>query len=230
MLQTGSLVENVSVREVVTMIASLYPHPLPVDEVLALSGAAPFAERRTDRLSGGQMQAVRFAIALVADADLLLLDEPTAALDVEARREFWSTVQMVAARGTTVLFATHYLEEADTNADRIVLMARGRIVADGSAAEIKAMVGGRTIRATLPGVATPLLARLAGVSAVDRRGDSVTLTCADSDRALRELLVRFPSAHDIDVRGAGIEEAFVALTADAQTRVPSPDARKETTR
>ncbi len=230
MLQTGSLLEDLSVRELVDMIASLYPHPLPVDDVLALSGAAPIADRRTDRLSGGQMQTVRFAVALVADAELLLLDEPTAALDVEARREFWATVGKVAAQGKTVVFATHYLEEADANADRIVLMARGRIVADGSSAEIKAMVGSRTIEATLPGVATASLRRLSGVSAVDRRRERVTLTCADSDRALRQLLVEFPSAHDIEVRGAGIEEAFVALTTDEETADLTAGSREEAVR
>jgi ABC-2 type transport system ATP-binding protein len=151
MLQTGSLIEQLSVRELVTMVASLYPQPLGVDEVLQLTGAAEFADRQSTRLSGGQTQRVRFAIALVADPDLLLLDEPTSAMDVEARREFWTSMRAIAARGKTVIFATHYLEEADAFADRIVLLARGEIVADGPATEIKAKVGGRTIRATLPG-------------------------------------------------------------------------------
>ena len=131
MLQTGSLVDYLSVRELVTMVASLYPRPLAVDEALALSGCAAFADRRTRKLSGGQAQRVRFAIALVADPDLLLLDEPTAALDVEARRDFWASMRAVAARGKTVIFATHYLEEADAFADRIVLLAHGSVVADG---------------------------------------------------------------------------------------------------
>ena len=151
MLQTGSLIQYLSVRELVTMVASLYPHPLDVDEVLRLTGTTEFADRRTTKLSGGQTQRVRFAIALVADPDLLVLDEPTAALDVEGRRDFWAAMRAVAARGKTVVFATHYLEEADAYADRIVLMARGRVVADGPATEIKAKVGSRTIRATLPG-------------------------------------------------------------------------------
>ena len=151
MLQTGSLVEYLSVRELLTMVASLYPRPLAVGEALELSGTAAFADRRTNKLSGGQTQRVRFAIALVANTDLLVLDEPTAALDVESRREFWASMRAVAAGGKTVMFATHYLEEADAYADRIILLARGRVVADGSTTEIKAKVGGRTIRATLPG-------------------------------------------------------------------------------
>ena len=214
MLQTGSLIEQLSVRELVTMVASLYPHPLGVDEVLRLTGAAEFADRQSTRLSGGQTQRVRFAIALVADPDLLLLDEPTSAMDVEARREFWTSMRAVAARGKTVIFATHYLEEADAFADRIVLLARGEIVADGPATEIKAKVGGRTIRATLPGADVAQLAALPGVTNADRHGDAVILTCADSDAALRALLGRFPGARDIEVHGSGLEEAFLALTAD----------------
>jgi ABC-2 type transport system ATP-binding protein len=214
MLQTGSLIEQLTVRELVTMVASLYPHPLDVDEVLRLTGAAEFADRQSTRLSGGQTARVRFAIALVADPDLLLLDEPTAAMDVEARREFWAVMRAVAARGKTVIFATHYLEEADAFADRIVLLAHGEIVADGPATEIKAKVGGRTIRATLSGVDAAQLAALPGVTNAERHGDAVILTCADSDAALRALLGLFPAARDIEVRGSGLEEAFLALTAD----------------
>jgi ABC-2 type transport system ATP-binding protein len=157
---------------------------------------------------------VRFAIALVADPDLLLLDEPTAALDVEARRDFWASMRAVAARGKTIIFATHYLEEADAFADRVVLLAHGSVVADAPPGEIKARVGGRTIRATLPGVDLDALRALPGVLGVERRGDAVILTCAEAETALRALLDEFPSAADIEVRGAGLEEAFLALTAD----------------
>jgi ABC-2 type transport system ATP-binding protein len=215
MLQTGALIEYLTVREVVTMVASLYPRPLEVDEVLRLTGAATFAGRRTDKLSGGQVQRVRFAIALVANPDLLVLDEPTAAIDVEGRREFWAAMREVAAKGKTVIFATHYLEEADAYADRIVLLARGRIVADGPATEIKAKVSGRTIRATLPGAAPGLLAALPGVTSADLHGETAILSCANSDAALRALLAGFPAARDIEVTGAGIEEAFMALTTEA---------------
>ncbi|MGD0556789.1 MAG: ABC transporter ATP-binding protein [Streptosporangiaceae bacterium] len=217
MLQTGALIEYLTVREVVTMVASVYPRPLPVDDVLRLTGAAAFAGQRTNNLSGGQTQRVRFAIALVANSDLLLLDEPTAAIDVEGRREFWAAMRTVAAEGKTVVFATHYLEEADAYADRIALLARGRIVADGPATEIKAKVSGRTIRATLPGADLARLAVLPGVTNADLRGDAVALACADSDAALRALLRQFPAAHDIEVLGAGIEEAFLALTGDDAT-------------
>ena len=214
MTQTGQLIDYLSVREVVTMMASIYPAPLDVEEALRISGANEFADRQTRKLSGGETQRVRFALALVADAELLVLDEPTVALDVEGRRDFWSAMRAFAARGKTVVFATHYLEEADAYADRIVLMSRGRIVADGAPTEIKATVGGRIIRATLPDVELLALHALPGVTMVDRKGDAITLNCSNSDATLRELLRTYPSVRDIEVRGAGLEEAFLELTVD----------------
>ena len=214
MLQVGSVIQDLSVRELVTMMASLYPSPLPVDDAIALAKIEDLVGRKTTRLSGGQTQRLRFALALVSNPDLLVLDEPTVALDVEARRDFWTTMREFASRGKTVVFATHYLEEADAYADRIILMAHGRVVADGPATEIKATVGMRTIRATLPGPDLARLAALPGVTAADSRGESVILNCSDSDAALRALLPAFPDARDIDVSGAGLEEAFLQLTGD----------------
>ena len=217
MLQTGSMIQYLSVRELITMVASLYPHPLAVTDVLSLTGVSEFADRPTTKLSGGQTQRVRVAIALVADPDLLVLDEPTEALDVEGRRDFWTSMRDVATRGKTIIFATHYLEEADAFADRVVLMARGRIVADGTPNEIKARVGGKTIRASVPGATHGALAALAGVATAELRGDAVVLVTRDStscDTALRALLGSFPQARDLEVRGAGLEEAFLELTAD----------------
>ena len=215
MLQTGGLIRDLRVRELVTMMASLYPDPLGVDQVLALTGTEAVADRLTQKLSGGQVQRVRFALALVANPELLVLDEPTAAMDVEGRREFWTTMREFASRGKTILFATHYLEEADAYADRAVLMARGRVVADGPTTEIKALVGTRTIRATLPGVALEQLERLPGVSHAERRGEAVVLSCSDSDAAIRALLAAYQHARDIEIAGAGLEEAFLILTEDA---------------
>jgi ABC-2 type transport system ATP-binding protein len=213
MLQTGGLLRALSVRELLAMMASLYPHSLPVDEVLDLTGTREIAGRRTEKLSGGQTQRVRFAMALVSNPRLLVLDEPTVALDVEARHAFWTTMRGIAAEGRTVLFATHYLEEADAYADRIVLMSAGRIVADGPPNEIKAMVGTRTIRATVPGASLEELERLAGVTSAESRGTASVLRCSDSDAAIRALLGHFPETHDIEIGGAGLEEAFLELTA-----------------
>jgi ABC-2 type transport system ATP-binding protein len=214
MLQTGSLIRDLTVREVLVMMASLYPNPASIDEVLGVTGLQEIAQRRTNKLSGGQTQRVRAAIALISNPDLLVLDEPTVAMDVEGRHVFWNAMRRYAEAGKTVLFATHYLEEADSYADRIVLMARGRIVADGPATEIKATVGLRTIRATLPGVPLDALNSLPGVKNADRRGDAVVLHCTDSDAAIRALIAGFPAASDIEIAGAGLEEAFLQLTGD----------------
>ena len=230
MLQTGQVVRDLTVRELVDMMASLYPNPMSVDEVLDLAGVRDIADRRTHRLSGGQSQRVRCAVALVSNPDLLVLDEPTVAMDVEARRAFWSTMRTFASRGKTVVFATHYLEEADTNADRILLMARGRIVADGPANELKAMVGQRTIRTTLAGVDIDTLRGLPGVTDVQRLGESVVLHCSDSDAALRALLLSKPAARDIEVTSAGLEQAFLQLTGSDDDSDDTDDTALETTR
>ncbi len=212
MLQTGGLVRDLSVRELLELFASLYQDPPSVDEVLEQTGLTAIAGQRTQKLSGGQTQRVRMALALVNDPDLLVLDEPTVAMDVEARQAFWTAMRAFAARGKTVLFATHYLEEADAYADRAVLMNEGRVIADGPTTEIKALVRSHRIRATLPGASTGELGRLPGVSSVELRGDAVTLACTDSDTAIRALLQRYPEARDIEVKGAGLEEAFLELT------------------
>jgi ABC-2 type transport system ATP-binding protein len=221
MLQTGSLLRDLSVRELIAMMASLYPAPMALAEVLELTGANEFADRRTQKLSGGETQRVRFAVALVSDPQLLVLDEPTVAMDVEARHAFWTTMRDFAARGRTILFATHYLEEADAYADRAVLMAHGRIVADGPTTEIKAMVGSRTLRATLGQVPADELAALPGVSSAERRGEAFVLVCSDSDAAVRALLAAYPQARDIEIEAAGLEQAFLALTADPDKVAPA---------
>ena len=214
MLQVGSVVQDLSVREMLTMMASLYPHPLGVDEVIELTKIQDLEGRKTTKLSGGQTQRLRFALGLISNPELFVLDEPTVALDVEARRDFWATMRTFTSRGKTVVFATHYLEEADAYADRIILMAHGKVVADGPSTEIKATVGLRTIRATLPGADVAALAALPGVTNADTRGESVILNCSDSDVALRAFLPANPAARDIEVSGAGLEEAFLQLTGD----------------
>jgi len=212
MLQTGSLIRDLTVRELLTQIASLYPHPLDLDRTLELVGISGIANQLTQKLSGGQMQRVRFALALLTDPDLLVLDEPTVGMDVESRRAFWTTMREAASQGKTVLFATHYLEEADEFADRAVLVAQGRVVADGPTTEIKAMVGTRTIRATLPGVPAEQLERLDGVTHAERRGESVALACSDSDAAIRALLSAYPQVRDLEIGGGSLEDAFLELT------------------
>jgi ABC-2 type transport system ATP-binding protein len=212
MLQTGELIRDLSVRELVAMAASVYPAPLDVDDTLRLVGIDALAGRRTQKLSGGETQRVRFALALVGNPRVLVLDEPTVAMDVEGRLAFWEAMRELAARGTSVLFATHYLAEADANADLVVMIARGRVVAAGPTTELSARAGLRTIRATLPGVAPGRLAELPGVLGAERHGEVVVLDCADGDLALRALLAAHPEARDIEVTGGGLEQAFIELT------------------
>src|SRR6476646_7358973 len=157
-MQTGGLLKDLTVRETVEYTASLFADTKPVDEVLDSAGITGIADRKVAKCSGGEQQRLRFAMALLPDPALLLLDEPTTGMDVEGRRTFWSAIRRDAERGRTVLFATHYLEEADQYADRIVLVRDGRIVADGSGSEIKALAAGRTVRATLPDADTDALA------------------------------------------------------------------------
>jgi ABC-2 type transport system ATP-binding protein len=214
MLQTGQLIRDLSVGELVAMMAGLYPNPMDVEQTLELAGLGAIAGQRTQKLSGGQTQRVRFAVAIVCNPDLLILDEPTVALDVEGRREFWSVMREFASQGKTVVFATHYLEEADANADRAILMAHGRIVADGPTTEIKARVGRRTLSATLPGIDPAALAELPGVASAERHGDAVILSCSDSDQTIRILLDRYPQAKDVEIVGAGLEAAFLELTSE----------------
>jgi ABC-2 type transport system ATP-binding protein len=216
MLQSGGVLRDLTVRELVAMMASLFPAPLDAGAALAHAQLSQLADRRTERLSGGETQRLRFAVALVSNPDLLVLDEPTVGMDVESRRAFWRTVRELAHGGKTVLFATHYLEEADAYADRAVLMSRGRIVADGPTTEIKALVGSRTIRATLPNVPVAALERLPAVTSADRHGEAVTLVSSDSDATLRALLGSYDDARDIEVRGAGLEEAFLELTGESE--------------
>jgi len=217
MLQTGGVVQHLSVRELLAMIASLYPTPMEVEEVIKLTHIDDIAGRQTTKLSGGQAQRLRFAIGLISNPELLVLDEPTVAMDVESRRDFWATMREFASRGKTVVFATHYLEEADAYADRIILMAHGLVVADGPATEIKATTGFKRIRATLPNADVAALSGLPGVTAVELHGETVILNCTDSDIALRAMLPAYPDARDFEVTGAGLEEAFLELTKDQET-------------
>jgi ABC-2 type transport system ATP-binding protein len=223
MLQGGALLDDTTVGETVGMVASLHRKPMPVAEALHRSGITDLANRRCNKLSGGQKQRVRFAVALVSDPDLLVLDEPTAAMDVQSRRDFWKSMHGFTNTGRTVLFATHYLEEAENYADRVVLMRAGRIVADGSVAEVTSLVSGRVIRAAVPGATEAALAVLPAVTEVDLRAAKVAISSADSDVTLRALLATFPQAHDIKVTAMGLEGAFLSLTGDETAAVQNGD-------
>ena len=212
-MQTGGLLKDFTVRETVELTASLFRPSRPVDEVLDRAGILDIGDRMVGKASGGQQQRLRFALALLSDPDLLILDEPTTGMDVQGRRDFWNAIRSDAERGRTTVFATHYLEEADAYADRIVLVRRGKIVADGTAAEIKALSAGRTVRATLEAPDTAALAKVDGVDSVDVRGDSILIHGSDSD-AIARYLLNHTSARDLEITSRNLEEAFVALTGD----------------
>lgn len=212
-MQTGGLLKDLTVAETVEYTGSLFAHHQPVREVLSRAGIAEIGDRRVAKCSGGEQQRLRFALALLSDPELLVLDEPTTGMDVEGRRSFWASIRKDAEQGRTVLFATHYLEEADAYADRIVLLRHGKIVADGTAAEIKAMAAGRIVRATLPDASEAMLRDVPGADSVEVRGDTVLVHSSDSDATARYLLTQ-TSARDLEIIARGIEDAFLALTGD----------------
>jgi ABC-2 type transport system ATP-binding protein len=227
MLQGGALLPTTTVRESIALVHALHKHPLSIDAAMERAGVTDLARQKIASLSGGQMQRARFAVAVVSNLDLLILDEPTAAMDVAARHSFWESMREFTALGKTVVFATHYLDEADTFADRIVIMNAGRIIADGTPSEVKSVVTGRTLSFALdgggPGPSTSSgselvegLERLVGVTNLERRGNRISLQTKDSDATLRTLLTSYPSATDIEIVSRNMDDAFMALTSASE--------------
>jgi ABC-2 type transport system ATP-binding protein len=213
MLQDAGLPQGVTAAELVELIRALYPDPLSREDALSLSDLEDVAHRRVEQLSGGQLQRVRLALALAGDPELLVLDEPTAALDVAARRAFWDRVAASVAEGRTVLFATHRLEEADTVADRVLVLVGGRLVADGSPDEVKAAASGRSaVSFVADGVGVDVLRRLPGVEEVEADRGRLTLLTTDPDVTVRALFEQLPVVEDLKITRAGMEEAFLQLT------------------
>ena len=212
MLQTGGLPEGGKVSELIGLFRQLYRDRRSTVELLRLAGIDDLADRRVEQLSGGQAQRVRFALALAGNPELLFLDEPTAALDVEARRNFWRSVGTIARQGTTVLFATHYLDEADANASRIIVVDHGQVIADGTPADIKAFTAIRTLRFTTQAPDPSELLRLPGVSDVLVNGTAVTVRTGDADATLPALYALQRQIKAMEVGGGGLEEALIALT------------------
>lgn len=232
MLQDTRPVPRVTVRELVTFVARTYPSPMPVAEALELAGLTELADRRADRLSGGQAQRVSFAVALAGNPELVVLDEPTAALDVEARQVFWEAMDAYARRGNTVLFSTHYLEEADAAADRIVVVDSGRVLADGTADQLKRRVGGTRVSFDLAGGPADRLDLLPGVTSVEVRGDRAHLRSDAPD----ETVVALAALHAIrglEVAPVSLNDAFLTLTSGITrhtTHTPTVDKTPEPSR
>ncbi|MDO4918784.1 ABC transporter ATP-binding protein [Kocuria sp.] len=206
--QVGGLLPDVSVREAVTMVASLYPDPLPVTEALERSGAAEFAGRKISTCSGGQQQRVRFALALLPRPELLVLDEPTAGMDVASRTAFWDALRAQTEGGVTVVFATHYLQEAEQMADRVVLMDAGRITFDGSVDELRSTSRHHTVSFAWP--RSEPLPQLPGVTETTRSAGRVRLRTQDPDAVTRALLTG-TAASELEISRGGLDEAFAVL-------------------
>jgi ABC-2 type transport system ATP-binding protein len=211
MLQIAKVPETLRVREHIELFSSYYPRPLPMGELLEIAGLRGLEERPFGKLSGGQRQRVLFALALCGNPDLLFLDEPSAGLDVETRRSLWEQIAARRRSGASVLLTTHNLEEADQLADRIVLLDRGRLLAEGTPEQIKGRVSGRTVRCRTV-LTTAELERLPGLRAVRREGDAVEIFAVEAERLVAALLAADPALSGLDVRGAGLEEAFLVLT------------------
>jgi ABC-2 type transport system ATP-binding protein len=220
MLQVGHVPDVLTVREHVHLFSSYYGSPVSIGQVLEIAGVTAFAHRRFGELSGGQKQRTLFALAICGNPDMLVLDEPTVGLDVEARREFWTGINRMIAQGCGVLMATHYLDEADAVAHRIVMLKQGRVVADGTPMAVKAAVAGRRIRC-VTAISPEAIRALPGVRSVMADRDGVVILTADAEGLLRELLQRDPSLCDLDVSSTGLDEAFLALTGARNVALPA---------
>ncbi|BCJ32540.1 ABC transporter ATP-binding protein [Actinocatenispora thailandica] len=212
MLQETELLPRVTVAELLAFVRRLYPHPMPLDELVRLADLDGLLGRRLEKLSGGQSQRVKFAAAIAGRPDLLVLDEPTAAMDVESRHGFWRAMRRYAREGHTVLFSTHYVEEADESADRVVVVAGGRLIADGTPAAIRRSVATHNVGIAVPVEGTAGLDRLPAVTAVEIRGDRAYLSTDDADATVLALAAS-GLLHELEVRGARLEDAYLALTA-----------------
>ncbi len=211
MLQVARILETLRVREHLDLFRSYYPNPLPVADILRIAQLQGIEDRPFSQLSGGQKQRVLFALALCGNPDLIFLDEPTVGLDIESRRALWHQIRYLAAQGKTVLFTTHYLEEADALAHRIIVINKGRVISEGTPAEIKRIGGARTIRCrtrlsldfleTLPTVTSAILAE-----------GSVQIVASNAEAVVREMLLRDETLSNLEIASPALEDAFLALT------------------
>jgi ABC-2 type transport system ATP-binding protein len=218
LLQVAKVPETLRVREHIDLFSSYYPKPLPLAEILAIAGLAEIKDRKFGELSGGQRQRVLFALAICGDPDLLFLDEPTVGLDVEARRLLWNEIRKLVACGKTVLLTTHYLQEADELADRVVVINQGAIIAEGTPAEIKAKTAGKKIRC-ITRIPVEFICALPGVLRVCPNREALDIHVSQAEPVLRELLEQDSELSGIEITGAGLEDAFMALTQNNKSEI-----------
>ena len=217
MLQEGSLMPGVRVGEILDYVLGLTRAGMTRGRLVATAGLEGLETRRIDRLSGGQMQRVRFALAIASEPDVLVLDEPTSAMDVEARHEFWASMRAYTSAGHTVLFATHYLEEAESFASRVVIVSRGRIVSDGSLVDLKQSFGTHTVAFATSEAQAEGIERLPGVASVERQAGRVVMQTSDADATVRALVASGLDWRDLEVHGASLDEVFLALVGNGET-------------
>ncbi len=210
MLQEGKLMPGVQLGEFLDFVCGLHPAPLPMAQLIELAGLQGLQKQRIDRMSGGQTQRVRFAMAIAGNPDLLVLDEPTAAMDVEARREFWKSMHAYAALGHTILFATHYLEEAEDSASRVVIIAHGQVIADGTIKDIQTRYGEPRVSFTVP-TAAAAFDHLPGVRQSEIEGDRIILHTHDADATVRALVQSDIPWQGLEVKSNDLEDIFISL-------------------
>jgi ABC-2 type transport system ATP-binding protein len=227
MLQVGRAPEMLRVREHITIFRGYYPNPMPYPDLIKAAGLEGLEDRFFGQLSGGQKQRVLFALALAGDPDLIFLDEPTVGLDIEARRGMWAQIRSLAARGKTVLLTTHYLEEADALAHRIIVVNKGKVVCEGTPAEVKSLgsatpdsnsgSNSRTLKIIRCNTALPTATILAipGVTSAEPHGNLTLITSTQPETTLRELLAIDLTLHSLEVSSPALEDAFLALTSNA---------------
>ena len=213
MLQVGRVPETLRVSEHIDLFSSYYPKPMRLEEVLAVAGLEKLRDRKFGDLSGGQRQRTLFALAICGDPDLLFLDEPTVGLDVESRRALWEEIRRLVERGKTVLLTTHYLEEADALADRIAVINQGKIIVEGTPAQIKAQNSGKRIRC-VTALSVASLLRIPGVTDARQDREAVEIHAGEAEPVVRALLASDPSLSGLEITSAGLEDAFLALTHD----------------
>jgi ABC-2 type transport system ATP-binding protein len=211
MLQVARITETLKVREHLDLFRSYYPRPLPVAEIVRIAQLEGIEDRQFGQLSGGQKQRVLFALAVCGDPDLIFLDEPTVGLDIEARRGLWQQIRTLAARGKTVLLTTHYLEEADALAHRIIVINKGRVVSEGTPAEIKRISGGRQIRCHTQ-LSADFLRALPSVTSVTQTSGLTTVTAQHAEAVIREMLRSDQNLSNLEIASPALEDAFLALT------------------
>jgi ABC-2 type transport system ATP-binding protein len=223
MLQVGRAPEMLKVREHIAIFRGYYPHPMPFADIIKAAGLEGLENRFFGELSGGQKQRVFFAIALAGDPDLIFLDEPTVGLDIEARRLMWAQIRSLAARGKTVLLTTHYLDEADALAHRIIVINQGRVICEGTPAEVKSLGAGistgaggtqqglKIIRCVTSLTAEHLL-KMPSISTVETLGELTVITSLQPESTLREMLALDQQLHSLEVQSPALEDAFLALT------------------